>query len=75
MILRAAQEHGLSLSASILVGDKPSDIQAARAAGVGHAYLVQSDNAESPGDGEAGADAAFVDLVSCVNALLGPVSR
>ncbi len=75
MILRAAQEHGLSLPASILVGDKPSDIQAARAAGVGHAYLVQSDNAESPDEGEAGADGAFADLASCVDALLGPVSR
>ena len=75
MILRAAQDHGLSLPESILVGDKPSDIQAARTAGVGHAYLVQSDNAESPDEGEAGADAAFADLASCVDALLGPVSH
>ncbi len=69
MILRAAREHGLSLADSLLVGDKPSDIEAARAAGVGRAYIVQSDNAEST-DGLAGADAAYADLAACVDALL-----
>lgn len=69
MILRAAKELNLSLADSILVGDKPSDIEAARAAGVGRAYIVQSDNAES-GPGLAGADAAYADLQACVAALL-----
>ncbi|MEY5100992.1 MAG: hypothetical protein RJA36_3711 [Pseudomonadota bacterium] len=69
MILRAAQELKLSLADSILVGDKPSDIEAARAAGVGKAYLVQSDNAES-GQGQVDADGSFADLKSCVDALL-----
>lgn len=69
MILQAAKELGLSLADSIMVGDKPSDIQAARAAGVGKAYIVQSDNDESTDD-LAGADAAYADLRSCVNALL-----
>lgn len=69
MILQAAQELGLSLADSIMVGDKPSDIQAARAAGVGKAYIVQSDNDESTDD-LAGADAAYADLRSCVDALL-----
>ncbi len=68
MIVRAARELNLSLSDSILVGDKPSDIQAARAAGVGRAYIVHSDNADS-GDGLAGADAAYADLYSCVSDL------
>ncbi|HYR26776.1 MAG TPA: D-glycero-beta-D-manno-heptose 1,7-bisphosphate 7-phosphatase [Aquabacterium sp.] len=69
MILQAAQDLGLSLADSIMVGDKPSDIQAARAAGVGKAYIVQSDNDESTDD-LAGADAAYADLRSCVDALL-----
>ncbi|TDP88450.1 rfaE bifunctional protein nucleotidyltransferase chain/domain [Aquabacterium commune] len=69
MILRAAREHGLSLADSFMVGDKPSDIEAARAAGVGRAYIVRSDNAESV-DGLAGADAAHADLAACVDALL-----
>lgn len=41
MILRAAREHGIDLAASIMVGDKDSDLAAARAAGVGEAYLVK----------------------------------
>ena len=70
MIFRAARELNLSLPDSILVGDKPSDIKAARAAGVGKAYIVHSDNADS-GPGLAGADAAYVDLYSCVAEFCG----
>lgn len=40
MILRARDELGLSLENSILVGDKASDIAAARAAHVGRAVLM-----------------------------------
>lgn len=69
MILQALREHGLSPEQSFMVGDKPSDIEAARAAGLGHAYIVQSDNKEST-DGLAGADAAYADLAACVDALL-----
>lgn len=69
MILQAVREHGLSLEQSFMVGDKPSDIEAARAAGLGHAYIVQSHNKEST-DGLAGADAAYADLAACVDALL-----
>jgi D-glycero-D-manno-heptose 1,7-bisphosphate phosphatase len=42
LLLRAARELRLDLGRSWLVGDKPSDIQAARAAGVGRAVLVRS---------------------------------
>jgi rfaE bifunctional protein nucleotidyltransferase chain/domain len=73
MILQAARELGLSLADSLLVGDKPSDIEAARKAGVGKAYIVASDNAESTADAGdlAGADAGYADLQACVRALLG----
>ena len=40
MILRARDELGLSLESSMLVGDKASDIAAARAAKVGKAVLM-----------------------------------
>lgn len=40
MLLQAAREHDIDLAASIMVGDKDSDLAAARAAGVGSAYLV-----------------------------------
>jgi D,D-heptose 1,7-bisphosphate phosphatase len=70
MIFRAARELNLSLPDSILVGDKPSDIQAARAAGIGKAYIFHSDNAES-GHGLGGANAAYADLYSCVAEFCG----
>ena len=69
MILLAARELGLSLSDSFLVGDKPSDIHAARAANLGRAFLVASDNEESTPEC-AQADAVFRDLAECVDALL-----
>jgi len=40
MILQAASEHGVDLTSSILIGDKPSDAAAGRAAKVGHIELV-----------------------------------
>ena len=64
LVLQAATELGLSLPDSILVGDKPSDIEAARAAGVGRAYLVDSDNPES-GSTQVHADGHFADLLAC----------
>ncbi|MFM7025307.1 MAG: D-glycero-beta-D-manno-heptose 1,7-bisphosphate 7-phosphatase [Limnohabitans sp.] len=47
MILQAARELGIDLPGSCLIGDKPSDIDAAKAAGVGASYLVGSDNPQS----------------------------
>jgi D-glycero-D-manno-heptose 1,7-bisphosphate phosphatase len=40
MILRAAREHGIDLRRSAMIGDKPSDAEAARAAGLGGIGLV-----------------------------------
>jgi len=41
MILQATHELALDLAASCLFGDKPSDIEAGRSAGVGRSWLVQ----------------------------------
>lgn len=68
MILQAARELQLDLPASLLVGDKGSDIQAARAAGVGRAYLVHSGQDLHPEDTRL-ADQTFADLADCVRAL------
>jgi D-glycero-D-manno-heptose 1,7-bisphosphate phosphatase len=75
MIYRAARELSLFLPDPILVGDKPSDIQAVRAAGVGRAYIVHSDKIESGPPGLAGADAASADLYSCAADLCGDSGR
>ena len=69
LLRRAAQEHALDLPASFMVGDKLADVQAARAAGVGRAYLVRSGQPLEPG-AEESADAVFTDLAACVDALL-----
>lgn len=37
LLLDAARELGLDLAASVMLGDKPSDVAAGRAAGCGHA--------------------------------------
>ncbi len=34
MILRAAADHGIDLGKSFLIGDRPSDLEAARRAGI-----------------------------------------
>ena len=41
LLLQAQREHGLDLPNSWLVGDKPSDIEAAQRAGVGQALLIR----------------------------------
>ncbi len=44
MIFRAGEELDLDLSGSILIGDKPSDIQAGIAAGIGKNLLFAADH-------------------------------
>jgi D-glycero-D-manno-heptose 1,7-bisphosphate phosphatase len=41
MLLRAAEELGLDLGRSVLVGDRCSDLQAAQAAGLRQAFLLR----------------------------------
>ncbi len=74
MILRAARELNISLPASLLIGDKPGDIEAARAAGVGRAYLVQSDNPESGADPHQ-ADGQFASLLDFAHWLIADKSQ
>ena len=69
LLLRARDELGLSLSDSVMVGDKPSDVLAARAAGVGRAFLIRSQTADAPATSD-DADGAFDDLAGCVDHLL-----
>jgi D-glycero-D-manno-heptose 1,7-bisphosphate phosphatase len=42
MILRARDDHDIDLQNSVLIGDKPWDIAAAKAAGVGTSVLVSA---------------------------------
>jgi D-glycero-D-manno-heptose 1,7-bisphosphate phosphatase len=69
MLQRAATALAIDLPASILVGDRASDIQAGRSAGVGRCWLVRSGLPLSPEDIEL-ADGVFEDLAACVRHLL-----
>ena len=70
MLLRAARELGLDLSRSVLVGDKVSDLQAGRAAGLARCVLVRSGHALAPEE-EAQADGSFADLAEAAARLAG----
>lgn len=70
MVLNVARQLDVDLTASILVGDKVSDVQAGRAAGVAHCFLVRSGHQLTDSDAEA-ADAVFDDLAACASSLLG----
>jgi len=47
MLLDAAAEHGIDLGASLMLGDRASDMQAALAAGIGIRILATGDAAEA----------------------------
>lgn len=47
LILRAQRELDLDLARSALIGDKPSDVQAGKAAGVGHCLQIDATNEAS----------------------------
>lgn len=66
MLLRAAAELGLDLGASVMFGDKPSDVEAARRAGVGAAWRLATDGRVE--DGEPAPD--FPGLAQAVDHLL-----
>lgn len=70
LLLQAAADLGLDLAASVLVGDKRSDIEAGRAAGVGRCVLVESGHAVPPEDAAA-ADACLPDLDAAARWLTG----
>ena len=69
MILRAAREHSLDLQQSILVGDKASDIEAGRSAGVGCCVLVLTGHPPANKDRNK-ADTVYEDLQAVANALV-----
>jgi D-glycero-D-manno-heptose 1,7-bisphosphate phosphatase len=70
MLLQAAALLGLDVAASVMIGDKHSDLQAGRAAGVGRCLLVESGEPLAAAD-IAAADAVYPDLANCATALLG----
>ena len=69
MLLQAIAEHDLDAGESIMVGDKPSDMQAAANAGIRYKYLVTSGQALSEDD-KVLADAVYASLPELASAIL-----
>jgi D-glycero-D-manno-heptose 1,7-bisphosphate phosphatase len=67
MILRSAQSLGIDLAASLMFGDKPSDVEAGRAAGVGRAVLLATNATPTVAKCDA---PEFTSLADAVGALL-----
>ena len=74
MVLHLAQALGVDLAASVLVGDKVSDIEAGRSAGVGRCMLVRTGHALRAAD-EALADGVHDDLHACARAITATPER
>jgi D-glycero-D-manno-heptose 1,7-bisphosphate phosphatase len=65
LLLRARAEHGIDMAASIMIGDKLSDMAAGRAAGVTHTFLIAPRGAAASSSDASGAEAIFTDLQAC----------
>ena len=67
LLLRAAEEHGIDLKASFMIGDKSSDIEAGRRAGCRTILLTEAGSASA--DAEA-PDWTAPDMLSAVDWIL-----
>jgi D-glycero-D-manno-heptose 1,7-bisphosphate phosphatase len=68
MVLRAAKDHGIDLTRSFFIGDKESDLQCGRRAGV-KTILVQTGYGGEAD--QAAADIVVPDLPAAAEAILG----
>jgi D-glycero-D-manno-heptose 1,7-bisphosphate phosphatase len=74
MLRRAIAALDIDPAASFLVGDRLSDVEAGRRAGIGRCFLVRT-GYPLPGDAVAGADGVYDDLLTCVQAVIVASSR
>lgn len=70
MLLKAIRTLDLEPQASFIVGDRLSDVEAGRAAGIGRCFLVRTGYG-FPEAVASRADGVYDDLLTCVNAVLG----
>ncbi len=69
MLRRASSALDIEPGASFLVGDRLSDIEAGRAAGIGRCFLVRTGYA-LPEDAEERADGVYDDLLACASSVV-----
>lgn len=68
LILRAAEKYSIDLSQSVIVGDKPSDLEAGQRAGVGYGILI--DEGVQPKRAGAGAHGLAPSLLAATDLIL-----
>lgn len=71
MLLRARDEHRIDMARSILIGDRESDMAAARAAGVGRAFLIGEAASEECRVQPPGVARRTTNLASCAECICG----
>ena len=69
MLKRAIATLDIDPAASFLVGDRLSDVEAGRAAGIGRCFLVRT-GCVIPGDASLRADGVYDDLLACARAVI-----
>ena len=69
MLTRAIRALDIDPEASILVGDRLSDVEAGRAAAIGRCFLVRT-GYPLPDEAVGRADGAYEDLLACVRSVL-----
>ncbi len=69
MLLKAMEALDIDPQASFLVGDRPSDVEAGRAAGLGRCFLVRT-GYELSREAMDRADGVYADLLACVRNVL-----
>jgi D-glycero-D-manno-heptose 1,7-bisphosphate phosphatase len=74
MLKRAIEALDIDPAASFLVGDRLSDIEAGRAAGIGRCFLVRTGYG-LPEDSAPRSDGVYDDLLACVRAVLSAPAR
>lgn len=70
MLLQAAEEHGLRLDRSWMIGDQPRDALAGRRAGCRGSLLVRTGRSPLPADAAERADGVFADLAEATRFVL-----
>jgi D,D-heptose 1,7-bisphosphate phosphatase len=70
LLLRASQQHRLNLASSIMIGDRPSDILAAKRAGIPGRYLIHPSTSSKRQMKLRGVTAVFPSLACCVDQLM-----
>jgi D-glycero-D-manno-heptose 1,7-bisphosphate phosphatase len=74
MLKRAIEALDIDPAASFLVGDRLSDVEAGRAAGIGRCFLVRT-GYPLPDQAVARADGVYDDLLACARAVIVASSR